>query len=358
MIHCNPYSKKTRTQSHGHDLSSVLPQALYRGRIMSVLQLHHPWETRQRHMTPTIPKSRYWQLRQSENNLFHHLPQIVATRISKDNTRKLLLKLADGELIESVVMFMPRSATLCLSSQAGCALRCSFCSTGHGGFRRNMTSEEILGQAQVVATDLLSAHGVWPNRIVFMGMGEPLLNFQNIVNAIQNMHLVTGPNYSWRKILISSVGIPEKLEQMASMRIALPAISLHAPNQDLRDRLLPGAAAWPLTDLITCLKSYPLPGRERLVIEYLMIEHVNDHPQHAKELSDLITTLRAKINLIPYNEIPEANFKPSSPDRIAKFYSILKSRGQTVFVRRTLGMDISAACGQLRTNLIPKHSEP
>jgi len=309
-------------------------------------------------MTSTIPKSRYLQHRQTEPNLLHHLPQIVATRISKDNTRKLLLKLYDGELIESVVMFMPKSVTLCLSSQAGCALRCSFCSTGHGGFRRNMAREEILGQTQVVSTDLFRAHGVWPNRIVFMGMGEPLLNFQNVVGAIQNMHLVTGPNFSWRKILISSVGIPEKLEHMASMRIALPAISLHAPNQVLRDRLLPGAAAWPLADLITCLKNYPLPNRERLIIEYLLIDQVNDHPQHAEELSNLIAPVRAKINLIPCNEIPETTFKPSTPNSIAKFYSILKSRGQTVFVRRPLGMDISAACGQLRTKQLSAHSEP
>jgi len=267
---------------------------------------------------------------------------------SVDGTSKLLLELSDGQAIESVIMAMPKSYTICLSSQVGCPLGCTFCLTGRGGFTRNLTASELAAQIRTVSAELHAATGLWPERAVFMGMGEPLLNFDAVLECLTRLTDTRGPHLSWRKILISTVGIPDRLEQLGRARLALPAISLHAPTQELRDRLMPGARRWSLAELFETLRRYPLPGRERMTIEYILIRDCNDGDAQAIRLHEFLGDLRAKINLIPCNPVPGGGLRSSTPERITSFAARLKSLGRTVFTRRSLGPDILAACGQLR----------
>ncbi|NCD24316.1 MAG: radical SAM protein [Deltaproteobacteria bacterium] len=282
---------------------------------------------------------------------------VIDRHASTDGTTKLLLELADGHAIESVAMAMPTTHTLCLSTQVGCPLGCVFCDTGRSGYIRNLTTSEIIAQARSTAQAVHAATQTWPERIVFMGMGEPLLNLDNLLPALRLLTSPHGPNLSWRKIIVSTVGIPDGLRALASERLALPAISLHAPTQELRDRLMPGTRRWPLTTLIPLLESYPLPGRERILIEYILIPGVNDTGNHATRVHALLGRLRTKINLIPCNPSPGTSFQKPPQLAIDTFARRLRDLGQTVFVRRDLGTDVHAACGQLRLarKLVPDH---
>ena len=267
---------------------------------------------------------------------------------SRDGTLKLLLGLPDGQTIESVSMPMPATRSICLSAQVGCPLGCTFCRTGLSGFVRNLTAPEIMAQARATALESHAATGLWPERAVFMGMGEPLLNFETLRDCLTMLTDRRGPHLSWRKIQVSTVGIPARLEELGRLRLALPAISLHAPNQELRDRLMPGAKGWPLRDLIPVLTSYPLPGRERITVEYILIRDTNDSDGHAEQLHELLAASRTKVNLIPCNPVAGSPHAPPDPRRVDGFARSLKALGRTVFVRRSLGPDILAACGQLR----------
>jgi 23S rRNA (adenine2503-C2)-methyltransferase len=267
---------------------------------------------------------------------------------SADGTRKLLLGLADGQAVETVVMAMPSSYTLCLSTQVGCPIGCTFCSTGRSGFVRNLSGDEIMDQVRTAGAELHAAEGLWPERAVFMGMGEPLLNFNALVDCLHSLARSPGRHLSWRKILVSTVGIPERLDELGSLRLALPAVSLHAPSQALRDRIMPGARAWPLRELVPALLRYPLPGRERMTIEYILIRDANDGDPHARQLHELLGDVRAKINLIPCNPVPGSPHRAPTRERVEGFAAALAALGRTTFVRRSLGPDIMAACGQLR----------
>ena len=267
---------------------------------------------------------------------------------SRDGTLKLLLELPDGQTIESVSMPMPATRSICLSSQVGCPLGCTFCRTGLAGFVRNLTAAEILAQARATALESHAVAGFWPERAVFMGMGEPLLNFEALRDCLTMLTDRRGPHLSWRKIQVSTAGIPDRLEELGRRRLALPAISLHAPTQELRDRLMPGAGRWPLRDLIPVLAGYPLPGRERITIEYILIRDTNDSDGQAEQLHELLREVRAKVNLIPCNPVAGSPHAPPDPGRVEGFVRRLKALGSTVFVRRSLGPDILAACGQLR----------
>lgn len=275
-------------------------------------------------------------------------PVILSQKTSTDGTIKLLLQLSDGQTIETVSIPMPASRTVCLSTQVGCPIGCLFCRTGQTGFRRNLTENELTAQLRIISNETHRLTGTWPERAVFMGMGEPLLNFTVLRHCLEIMSNPDVRHISWRKILVSTVGIPENLDILGRTRMALPAISLHAPNQKLRDWLMPGARNWPLTELIPALQRYPLPGRERMLIEYVMLDGLNDTDTHADELHDVLGALRAKINLIPCNPTPEGTFRASSPERQESFLRRLKEHGRTTFVRRRHGPDIMAACGQLR----------
>lgn len=265
-----------------------------------------------------------------------------------DGTRKLLLELDDGQAVETVIMAMPRTYTLCLSTQVGCPVGCTFCRTGGSGFVRNLTDAEIMAQVRTAGGELRAVTGRWPERAVFMGMGEPLLNFDALRRSLEALTGGPGPHLSWRKILVSTVGIPERLQELGRLRLALPAISLHAPTQELRDTIMPGARRWPLRELIPVLLRYPLPGRERMTIEYILIRDANDTPRHARLLHELLGDMRAKINLIPCNPVPGSPHLPPERAGVEGFAAVLGDLGRTAYVRRSLGPDIMAACGQLR----------
>lgn len=281
-------------------------------------------------------------------------PVIETTRVSSDGTIKFLLRLSDGELVETVLI--PSESregkgrvTQCLSSQVGCAMGCTFCSTGAMGFTRNMSMGEILGQV-LVAQDYLSDSPDNPQlrNLVFMGMGEPLLNLTEVMKSLKTLNSEPGLSFSPRRITVSTCGIEKGLRELGESGLAYLAVSLHATNQDLRARLMPKAARWPLPDLMESLREYPLKARERLTFEYLLLGGVNDSLEQARELSRLMAHVKGKLNLIVYNPAEGAPYKAPTPDALRAFESYLRSKHITAIVRKSKGQDINAACGQLR----------
>jgi 23S rRNA (adenine2503-C2)-methyltransferase len=277
-------------------------------------------------------------------------PEITAREESRDGTVKFLLRLADGEEVESVLIpsaspdGRPRM-TLCLSCQVGCAMGCAFCGTGALGFTRNMTCGEILSQV-LLARDFLGDSAPLLRNLVFMGMGEPLLNLSQVLPSLEILNSDTGLAFSHRRITVSTCALPQGLAELGG-RASL-TVSLHAPTQDLRATLMPRAAVWPLPDLLTALRSYPLRTRERLTFAYLLLGGVNDSPEHARSLAGILTPLRAKLNLIAYNPVPGLPYRAPTPEAVLAFERILWSKRITVILRKSMGGDISAACGQLR----------
>ena len=281
-------------------------------------------------------------------------PEIAATEVSRDGTTKFLLRLEDGESVETVLI--PSSSrdgkgrmTQCLSCQVGCAMGCTFCATGQSGFIRNMTHAEILGQV-LVARDYLNDTGDVPilRNLVFMGMGEPLLNLKEVMRSLETLNSDQGLAFSPRRITVSTCGLREGLATLGESNLAYLAVSLHAPNQELRARLMPKAARWPLPDLMGALASYPLKTRERLTFEYLLLGGVNDSPEHARELVRLMSRIKAKLNIIVYNPVEGSPYKAPSPERVLAFEKVLWDKNITAVVRKSKGRDINAACGQLR----------
>ena len=282
-------------------------------------------------------------------------PTIEKVSKSKDGTTKFLLKLEDGELIETVLI--PSISkdgkvriTQCLSTQVGCAMACSFCSTGKLGFKRNMSMGEILGQVQAARAFLEDYHPEHPiiRNLVFMGMGEPLLNFENLMKSLETLHHKKGLAFSTRRITVSTCGIQKGLKELGESNLAYLAGSLHAPTQEKRAMLMPKAAAWHLEDLLSALESYTLHTRERMTLEYLVLGGVNDTPQDAKELIKICSRLKAKLNLIPYNDTPGSPYKAPSFENLLRFEKALWAKNVTAIIRKSKGQDIEAACGQLR----------
>lgn len=279
-------------------------------------------------------------------------PSVDVVRVSQDGTIKLLLKLADGERIETVLIPMAGHYTQCLSTQVGCAMACSFCSTGELGLTRNMTMGEILGQI-MVARAHLAQNGLQPlKNLVFMGMGEPLMNLTELLRSLETLGSAEGISIASRRSTVSSVGIPQGLKILGDSGLAVPAISLHAPTQELREKLMPKAARVPLDELLGCLDRYPLKSRERVTYEYIMLGGVNDSLAHAKQLVRLLGQRRCKVNLISYNPPPAetgpAPYQAPDPEGVLAFENYLRSKSITTFMRRSMGQDIAAACGQLK----------
>lgn len=276
-------------------------------------------------------------------------PTIVKWLRSKDHTFKFLLRLEDGEYIESVLIPEKDHNTLCVSSQVGCTLGCKFCHTGTMGFKRNLKAFEIAGQA-VLGRQFLLRQGVEiPLRnVVYMGMGEPLLNWAEVKKSLEILRSEQGLGFSRRRITLSSVGIKGILEEFGQSKLALVAISLHAPTQELREKLMPKAARWPLSELLQALKRYPLEKRERITFEYLLLKGINDTPKDAQLLAKLLQGLRCKINLIAYNSWPGSKYERPEEDRILAFEKVLWANNLTAILRKSKGQDILAACGQLR----------
>jgi 23S rRNA (adenine2503-C2)-methyltransferase len=269
---------------------------------------------------------------------------------SSDGTRRFLLKLGDGREVEAVFLPEERRDTICISSQVGCPLACDFCMTGVVGLKRNMTAGEIVSQVVIVLNQVYGPGVEPPHRtnIVMMGMGEPLLNYDEVMKSIRLMADDEGLAIAARRVTLSTAGIVPRIYDLAreSVRPRL-AISLTASNDELRDRLFPINRKYPLADLIEACRRYPLGERERLTFEYVMLEGVNDSDAHAHELVRLLAGIRAKVNLIPHNPAPELPYQASPMERIFAFQAVLTDAGLPSFFRRPRGQDISAACGQL-----------
>lgn len=273
------------------------------------------------------------------------LPEVATRHRSADGTEKLLLRLADGATIEAVDIPDGRRRTLCVSSQAGCALACSFCVTGYWGGGRNLTAAEIL--AQVLTVRDRPRGGTHGLNLVFMGMGEPLLNLDHLADALE----ILMEQISRRRITVSTAGVIPGIEAMARWpRRPRLAISLHAPDDERRERLMPINRRYPLAELLAALARYPLEPRERLTFEYLLIRDFNDADADADALARLLARLPAKVNLIPLNPDPvlDASMKPPSVARVDAFRRRLNAKGMIATVRKRRGDDVSAACGQLR----------
>ncbi|QGY39683.1 23S rRNA (adenine(2503)-C(2))-methyltransferase RlmN [Pseudodesulfovibrio cashew] len=275
-------------------------------------------------------------------------PDIAKVQQSKDGTIKFLLRMTDGALIETVLIPMQDRYSQCLSTQVGCAMACTFCNTGKLGFERNLTYGEIMGQI-LVGRQYLEDLGMNPlKNLVFMGMGEPLLNLDTLLKVLNDLPCERGLSLSWRRSMVSTVGFPDKLRILGDLEVALPAISLHAPTQELRAKIMPKAAKVHLDDLMNCLNSYPMRPRERITFEYLLLKDVNDSLEHADQLAKLIDRKKGKINLIAYNATEGMPYQAPDRERVEAFEKRLWKHGLTAFIRRSMGSDIKAACGQLK----------
>lgn len=277
--------------------------------------------------------------------------ELATVSRSSDRTVKHLWRLSDGELVESVLIPTSQRLTLCLSSQAGCAMGCTFCATGFGGFRRNLTAGEIVAQYRASQRWADQEGYGRISNVVFMGMGEPLANRKALFPALTILN--QGYGIGARRITVSTVGLVPGIMELAKrpeqFRLAL---SLHAPESELRKTLVPLEDRFPLPMLVEAMKAFDAAGGKRITFEYTMIDGVNDALHLAPQLATLAESLQAFVNLIPFNPIPYQDWRPSPQDRIRAFEAILEERGVSVAVRESRGRDIDAACGQLRANAL------
>ena len=278
-------------------------------------------------------------------NITMSFPIMLRQQVSKDGTKKFLWSLNDGAKIESVLLNHGGHKTACISSQAGCPLKCSFCETGANGFTRNLTRGEILGQFLMME----KINGSDINNIVFMGMGEPLLNEDNVFSAIRSLNDKNMRNLGARHITISTSGIATGIEDLADFEIPVRlSLSLHAPNDELRSRLMPVNKNFPLQKLVASLRRYRERTGERITIEYALIDRVNDAVEYAYETAALLDGLEPYINIIPFNPIPSRpELKRSDSSRVKAFCNALSEMKIEFELRKERGGDISAACGQL-----------
>ena len=277
-------------------------------------------------------------------------PKILQQQSSADGTTKWLIGLPGGNAVETVYIPEPSRGTLCVSSQIGCALNCSFCSTGAQGFNRNLSVGEIIGQVWLAARAL--AHDSKNNRrltnVVMMGMGEPLLNFDNVVPAMNLMRDDLGFGLANKRVTLSTAGLVPGIDALSAACDVSLAVSLHAPDDALRSTLVPLNKKYPIAELLEACKRF-LATRPRACItfEYTMLAGINDQPEHARKLAKILRSIPSKLNLIPFNPFTGSQYVRSAPEVIERFQSILMHAGYVATVRRTRGDDIDAACGQL-----------
>jgi 23S rRNA (adenine2503-C2)-methyltransferase len=277
-------------------------------------------------------------------------PEVKVQQVSSDGTRKWMLAMDGTQGIEMVFIPEPGRGTLCISSQVGCAMDCTFCSTAQQGFNRNLTAAEIVGQVWVANREL----GYQPGgdrvitNIVFMGMGEPLANYRNVIPATEILMDDLGFDISRRRVTVSTSGLVPQMLKLAEETNCALAVSLHAPNDQLRDELVPINRKHKIAELLDACWVYVNKQNARsITFEYVMLDGVNDRPEHAHELVKLLKDRPAKVNLIPFNPFPQTRYKRSSPAAIERFRDILNANGVIATTRRTRGDDIDAACGQL-----------
>ncbi|MCR5375702.1 MAG: 23S rRNA (adenine(2503)-C(2))-methyltransferase RlmN [Lachnospiraceae bacterium] len=273
------------------------------------------------------------------------LTKVVRLDSALDETKKYLFRLPDGNVIESVRMEYHHGVSVCISSQVGCRMGCSFCASTIGGLVRNLTPSEMLEQVYAITRD----SGARVDNIVVMGSGEPLDNYENLLRFIKMVTDENGLHISQRNITVSTCGLAPMLRKLAEEHLAItPAVSLHAPNDELRKQLMPVAKAYSLRELMAAAWYYAETTGRRMTFEYSLIEGVNDTPQLAKELAGLLKGRPAHVNLIPVNPVTERNYRRSLVKNVLQFQKMLENEGIHVTIRRELGSDIDAACGQLR----------
>lgn len=293
------------------------------------------------------------------------MPEVVQQFDSIDGTRKFLIRVSGNNVIETVFIPDGDRGTLCVSSQVGCSLDCSFCATGKQGFNRDLTAAEIIGQVWIAAKSFGQLQANGPRKVtnvVMMGMGEPLLNFDNVVDSMNLMMHDNAYGISKRRVTLSTSGVVPQLDRLSQYTDACLAISLHAPNDELRNELVPINRKYPIAMLLDSAKRYidAMPDTHRkITIEYTLIDQVNDRPHHARELAELLRDVPVKINLIPFNPFNLSNYKRVSNNALRKFQEILMEEGYITTVRTTRGDDIDAACGQLagKVNDLTRRSE-
>jgi 23S rRNA (adenine2503-C2)-methyltransferase len=275
-------------------------------------------------------------------------PELVRKETSSDGTTKFLLRLEDGQMIESVYIPDTPANTFCLSTQVGCAMKCGFCLTGRMGIIRNLTGGEIVGQVRVLTREL----GMLQSRfnIVLMGMGEPLHNYDAVMKALRMLNDEHGLAVNPRRVTLSTVGVLPALEKLATEPL-MPnlAVSLHATTEEQRDALVPINRKYGLKELLEACRRFPIKRRERITFEYVMLKDVNDTDEDARRLVRLLNGIKAKVNLLPLNAAAGIPFERPSDARVNRFAKIVADRGVTVSVRKSRGRDIRAACGQLIT---------
>lgn len=278
--------------------------------------------------------------------------KLAAVRSSKDKTQKILLDYGDGVLVEAVLIPAEDHVTACLSTQAGCPVKCSFCATGQGGFVRNLTAGEIVEQMlqlQMLADKTSERIG----NIVFMGMGEPLLNYDNLIKAIRIIHSDWGLNIGARRMTISTVGVPDKIRQLVREKLQFNlALSVHAVDQKLREKIIPLAKKYTLKEIFDATVYFFEKTRREVTLEYLLLKDFNTSGADADKLADMARKIRANVNLIVYNATEAGEFLPPSKQVVQNFLNHLKRLNVNVHIRESRGADIEAACGQLRKRVV------
>ncbi|MBA84709.1 23S rRNA (adenine(2503)-C(2))-methyltransferase RlmN [Thalassobius sp. S69A] len=347
----------TRDQLRQALLSIGTPEKQAKMRVNQIWQWIYQWGVRDFAAMTNLAKAYRAQLAE---NFVIEIPEMVSKQVSMDGTRKYLVRIAGGHEVEVVYIPETDRGTLCVSSQVGCTLTCSFCHTGTQKLVRNLTSGEIVGQIMMARDDL----GEWPepgvgtgesgprllSNIVLMGMGEPLYNFDNVRDAMKIAMDGEGISLSRRRITLSTSGVVPEIAKTAEEIGCLLAVSFHATTDEVRDKLVPINKRWNIAELLDALRAYPkLSNSERITFEYVMLKDVNDTDEDARRLVKLIQGIPAKINLIPFNEWPGSPYQRSDWSRIEKFADIIYKAGYASPIRTPRGEDIMAACGQLKS---------
>jgi len=270
---------------------------------------------------------------------------VVDELVSSDGTQKFVFSLADGQLVEGVLMHYRHGNTVCISTQAGCKMGCKFCASPPAGFGRNLTAGEMLGQVMTAGR----ACGGRVDNVVLMGIGEPLDNFDNVMRFLENLSDERGYRMSLRHVSLSTCGLVPRIDELAARKLQLTlSVSLHAPNDEVRNKIMPVNAKWGVDELLAaCDRYFETTGR-RICYEYALIGGVNDRREHALELASRLAKKGTMVNLIPFNPVPGTGFSQSSPETMRDFQQTLIRHGVNATVRRTLGSDLNASCGQLR----------
>ncbi len=347
----------TRAKLRDVLIENGTPEKQSKMRVNQIWQWIYQWGVRDFHAMTNLSKTYRAEL---DEKFVIEIPEMVSRQISSDGTRKYLVRIAGGHEVEVVYIPETDRGTLCVSSQVGCTLTCSFCHTGTQKLVRNLTAGEIVGQIMMARDDL----DEWPqpgvgtgdagprllSNIVLMGMGEPLYNFDNVRDAMKIAMDNEGISLSRRRITLSTSGVVPEIAKTAEEIGCMLAISFHATTDEVRDKLVPINKRWNIEELLAALKAYPsLSNSERITFEYVMLKDVNDTNADARRLVNLISGIPAKINLIPFNEWPGSPYQRSDWERIEKFADIIYKAGYASPIRRPRGEDIMAACGQLKS---------